>query len=186
MVQSTIQIRQRLPFGIKGFHTDGGSEFINQLLYEYLSAPKDFVVQTHGRPYRKNDQARVEQRNWTHVRQLFGYERISEQRHVNMMNDIYRNEWRLLNNFFTATRKQISKTRVGSKFKRSFDKARSPYERVLDDKSVSDFEKVKLKKTFDSLNPFELKKSLDKKMRDFERALKELKTAADQNKKEAA
>ena len=104
IVDTTIQIRGRLPFKIVSFHSDGGSEFINNLLYEYLQDPKDFVTQTHGRAYRKNDQARVEQRNWTHVRQIFGYERIAGEKLVSLMNDIYQNEWRLLNNFFTAAR----------------------------------------------------------------------------------
>lgn len=172
VVKGAIEIRSRLPFSIHSFHSDGGSEFINHLLYEYLKNPKDFVTQTHGRAYKKNDQARVEQRNWTHVRQIFGYERISEQAVVDMMNDIYRNEWRLLNNYFTAARKQTSKIRVASKFKRTFDTPKTPYQRVLDDVSISEVEKTKLRETYAMLNPFELKKSLDKKMKDFLIALK--------------
>ena len=186
VLNATIKLRLRYPFAILGFHTDGGTEFINHELYEYLSDPKTYALQTHGRPYKKNDQARVEQRNWTVIRQLFGYERIAHQILVDKMNDIYENEWRLLNNFFTATRQQVSKVRVGAKFKRTFDKPKTPYERVLEQKQISDFEKVKLKKQYDSLNPFELKKSLERKLREFEKLAKELAQLADQVDKEAA
>ena len=186
VVQSTIRIRSRLPFSISGFHSDGGSEFINHVLYEYLQAPKEYVTQTHGRAYKKNDQARVEQRNWIHVRQIFGYVRISESNLVEMMNDIYRNEWRLLNNFFTAMRKQTSKIRVGSKFKRSFDKPRTPYARVLEDSTVSQVEKEKLRGLYETLNPFELKKSLDRKLKLFHQALKEQNQKTESSEKEAA
>jgi hypothetical protein len=77
-------------------------------------------VQTHGRAYKKNDQARVEQKNWTQVRQSFGYDRVEEQRIVDCMNDIYRNELRVLRNFYTPTQKQKSKIRVNSKCKSTF------------------------------------------------------------------
>jgi hypothetical protein len=187
VVDATIRIRTRLPFRLQSFHSDGGSEFINALLYQYLQNPQDNVLQTHGRAYKKNDQARVEQRNWTHVRQLFGYDRISQPYLVNLMNDIYRNEWRLLNNFFTATRKQIDKVRIGAKFKRSFDRPRTPYHRVLEDKNISQLEKDKLNAIYRQLNPFDLKKSLDKKLRHFLEALKQQNVPADPSaKKEAA
>ena len=186
VVGATINIRSRLPFRIISFHSDGGSEFINNLLYEYLQNPHDFVTQTHGRAYRKNDQARVEQRNWTHVRQIFGYERISNPRLVELMNEIYQNEWRLLNNFFIAARKQTSKIRVGSKFKRSFDIPRTPFQRILEDQTVSELQKEQLRSTYQTLNPFELKKSLDKKLKNFYRALKLQNQLTDSIPREAA
>jgi len=186
VVSSLIRLRTRLPFRIRGFHSDGGSEFINGLLYEYLQEPQEFVTQTHGRAYKKNDQARVEQRNWVHVRQIFGYVRISEPHLVAMMNDIYRNEWRLLNNFFTAMRKQTSKIRVASKFKRSFDQPKTPYARVLEDATVSEIEKQRLRELYATLDPFELKKNLDRKLRAFHQALKDQHPAPDEDKKEVA
>jgi len=186
VVQSAISIRSRLPFKLHGFHSDGGSEFINGLLYEYLSNPREYVLQTHGRAYKKNDQARVEQRNWTHVRQIFGYERITSQKLIDLMNDIYQNEWRYLNNFFTAVRKQTSKVRMGSKFKRTYDKPRTPYQRVLEDQSVSVVEKEKLRALYTDLDPFELKKSLDRKLKDFYKMLKQQNEITEEIKKEAA
>lgn len=186
VVDATIAIRKRYPFAIKGFHSDGGSEFINSLLYDYLSDAKNFTLQTHGRAYKKNDQARIEQRNWTCVRQLFGYQRIAHQELVDKMNDIYSNEWSLLNNFFTATRKQTHKVRIGSKFKRTFDTPKTPHQRTLDQKDVSDFEKTKLNKIYESLNPFQLKKSLDRKLKEFDTLIKELDIVSDEKNKEAA
>ena len=186
VVAGTIQLRARLPFPIISYHTDGGSEFINDIFYTYLSNPKDFITQTHGRAYKKNDQARVEQRNWSHVRTIFGYERIATQELVDLMNSIYSNEWRLLNNFFTATKKQIEKTRVGAKFKRKFDKPRTPYQRVLDDETVSQIQKEQLRATYAQLNPFELKKSLDRKLKTFYDGLKSQQLLTDHVDKEAA
>lgn len=186
VVAGTIQLRARIPFAVISYHTDGGSEFINEIFYTYLSNPKDFVTQTHGRAYKKNDQARIEQRNWSHVRTIFGYERISSEELVDLMNDIYSNEWRLLNNFFTATKKQITKVRVGAKIKRTFDKPRTPYQRVLEDETVSQVQKEQLKATYAQLNPFELKKSLDRKLKSFYDGLKSQHLLTDHDKKEAA
>lgn len=170
---ATIAIRARLPFSIRGYHHDGGTEFMNEILYEYFQQPEEFVLQTCGRAYKKNDQARVEQRNFTHVRQVFGYERIDSEELVELMNDIYNNELRQLNNFFTATQKLKSKTRKGSKYHRKYEVAMTPYQRVMVDASVSQIQKEKLKREYESLNPFELRKSLEKKLRNFEKRLNE-------------
>lgn len=187
VVEGTIWLRSRFPFPIISFHSDGGSEFINEEFFEFLANPKDFVTQTHGRAYKKNDQARVEQRNWTHVRGIFGYERISTDYLVELMNDIYSKEWRLYNNFFIATKKQIEKTRVGAKFKRKFDKPRTPYQRVLDDPTVSDFQKEQLRTTYAQLDPYEIKKNLDRKLKIFYEAIKSQQNSTDpKQQKEAA
>lgn len=164
-------MRARFPFAWTGFHSDCGSEFLNEGVIGYLEEPTHYVVQTHGRAYKKNDQARVEQKNWTQVRQSFGYDRVEEQVVIDAMNDIYRNELRILRNFFTATQKQKSKLRVGSKYKRKFETPQTPYERVMEDPNVSQNIKDKLKAEKDSYNPFEVKKRLDQKMKFFEKLL---------------
>jgi hypothetical protein len=79
VLKAMIELRARFPFGWRGFHSDCGTEFLNEGMVEYLEEPKNFVVQTHGRAYRKNDQARVEQKNWMQVRQSFGYDRVEDQ-----------------------------------------------------------------------------------------------------------
>jgi len=171
ILESLGLIRLRLPFPMLGYHTDCGSEFLNDEVCSYLEDPKNYVTQTHGRAYKKNDQARVEQSNWTQVRQSFGYERVEEQKVIDCMNDIYRNELRVLRNFFTYTLKQKSKIRVGSKYKRKFHDPLTPYQRVMSDPSVSQSIKEKLKAEKDSYNPFEVKKALDQKLRFFEKLL---------------
>lgn len=173
ILQATIVLRERIPFKVKGCHHDGGTEFNNSALYEYFKDPENFALQTCGRAYRKNDQARVEQRNWTHVRQVFGYERIDTEELLGLMNDMYANELRLLGNFFTATQKLKTKTRKGSRYHRKFETPQTPYHRVMADKTVSEVEKEKLKAFYETLNPFELRKSLDKKLRHFEKRLNE-------------
>jgi hypothetical protein len=171
ILKATVAMRSVLPFPMKGYHTDCGTEFLNEPLNTYLCDPKNYVTQTHGRAYRKNDQARVEQKNWTQVRCTFGYERVEEQKAVDCMNDIYANELRLLRNFFIPTMKQKSKVRVGSKYKRKFEKPQTPYVRVLEDASVADSIKEALREEKKSLNPFVLKKQLDQKLRFFEKLL---------------
>lgn len=193
ILSSIILMRARLPFPMKGWHSDCGSEFLNDTVATYLEDPEHFVVQTHGRAYKKNDQARVEQKNWTQVRQSFGYDRVEEQAVVDAMNDIYRQELRILRNFFTPTQKQKSKIRVNSKYKRKFETPKTPYDRVLEDPSVSQNIKDKLRAEKENYNPFEVKKRLDEKLKFFEKLLQNqkqkseiAKSASVENKKEAA
>jgi hypothetical protein len=171
IVASIVAMRGRFPFPVRGWHSDCGSEFLNEAVCGYLEDPKNYVVQTHGRAYKKNDQARVEQSNWTQVRQSFGYDRVEEQRVIDCMNDIYRNELRILRNFFTPTLKQKSKIRVGSKYKRKFHKPQTPFERVMADAGVSQNIKDKLATEKATYNPFEVKKALDQKLKFFEKLL---------------
>ncbi len=189
ILKSLVLMRQRLPFAMRGFHSDCGSELINNLVCGYLEDPKHYVIQTHGRAYKKNDQARVEQRNWTQVRQSFGYDRVEEQRVVDCMNDIYRTELRIVRNFFTPTLKQASKVRVNSKYKRKFEKPRTPFQRIMEDSSISQNIKDKLQKEKDSHNPFEVQKRLEQKLKFFEKLLQnqtKKPETNDEEKKEAA
>lgn len=182
IVESMRLMRIRFPFGMLGWHSDCGSEFLNDGVCSYLEDPKNYVVQTHGRAYKKNDQARVEQSNWTQVRQSFGYDRVEEQRVIDCMNDIYRNELRIIRNFFTHGLKQKSKIRVGSKYKRQFYPPQTPYQRIMDDSGVSQNIKDKLKAEKDSYNPFEVKKSLDQKLKFFEKLLQNQNKNSESNK----
>lgn len=120
---------------------------------------------TRSRPYHKGDNAHVEQKNWTHVRQLFAYYRFEDSRLVDLMNDIYYNEWRLLHNYFYPSIKLIDKIRIQSKIKKKYEKPQTPYQRLMNCEHVSHEQKIKLKTTFDSLNPFELKKSIEQKLK---------------------
>lgn len=127
-------IHQSLPFTLVSINVDNGSEFLNHLVYGYFI---EFAKEqgtphpmTRSRSYQKNDNARVEQKNWTHVRQLFGYDRIDDERFVPLMNEIYRVQ-NLLQNFFIPQYRLLSKVRIGAKIKKKYDQPKTPYERLL-------------------------------------------------------
>lgn len=158
-------IKERAPFSLKGIDPDNGSEFINWNLYRYCM--ERTIEFTRGRPYKKNDNAHIEQKNWTHVRQVYGYERIEKQEIVDLMNDLNRNELRLYKNFLQPTMKLIDKKRVGQhheKIKRVYDIPKSPYQRVLLCDEVSTETKQTLKTVYASLNPAELRRTILKKL----------------------
>lgn len=163
--------RKRLPFFLWALHFDNGSEFMNSLVVGHFDRPKDGVIITRGRPYKKNDQAQIEQKNWTHVRQLFGYYRYDTQELVDAMNNIYRNEHRLLQNFFIPQSKLIEKVRVGSQIKKKFDKPKTPYHRLMESQLITNEQKDELKKTYNSLNPFHLSEQLNIKLKRLESLL---------------
>ena len=160
-------VEASLPFEIKGFDCDNGSEFLNyHLIKKFAERPEEKAIQfTRSRPYKKNDNAHVEQKNWTHVRQLFGYHRFDKEYLVDMMNDLYSNEWSLYQNHFLPTMKCIKKVKINSKYQRKFDKPKTPYQRVLDCPDISNEKKEVLKKAHQTLNPFELKRIIDKKLK---------------------
>ena len=164
VIAAIKDIEEVLPFPLKGFDSDNGSEFINNPLWRYFANRKDKVKFTRSRPYKKEDNAHVEQKNWTKVRHLFGYHRFDKPEFIGMMNDIYKNEWRLLQNLFTPSVKLLSKTRIGAKMVKQHDKPKTPYQRVLECKSIPSKTKKKLTRIFNSHNPIDLKTSLEVKL----------------------
>lgn len=163
VIKAMEEMRQTLPFKLKGIDSDNGSEFINYHLFKYC---KDHQIQfTRSRPYKKDDNAHVEQKNWTHVRKLFGYVRYDCQSALKAMNDLYQNELRLFQNLFQPSVKLLRKERVGSKLKRVYDKPKTPFERVCACLQVDPLKVRELKKLLESLDPFELSKTIDKKLK---------------------
>lgn len=158
-------IQKALPFSIRGFDCDNGSEFLNWHLQRYFQNRKQPIQFTRSRPYHSNDNAHVEQKNWSCVRQLFGYERFDNPRLVNLMNDLYANEFSLLVNFFQPTQKLASKARDGSKWVRKHGKPATPAQRLLDHPDVPETTKNKLRQQLGSLNPFELQKQIQRKLK---------------------
>lgn len=154
-----------LPFELKGFDCDNGSEFLNYHLLRYFSNREKPVGFTRSRPYKKNDNAHVEQKNWTHVRHLLGYDRLEDPRLVEYINDLYSNEWSLLQNFFMPSMKLTEKTRINSRYKREYSNPCTPYERLILSESISENKKIELKETNKKLNPFELKKEIERKLK---------------------
>lgn len=157
-------IEHSLPFQILGFDCDNGNELLNQSLLRYFLNRKDPVQYTRSRPYHKNDNAHVEGKNWTHVRQWLGYRRFEDPRIVHLLNDLYKNEWRLFHNFFMPSVKLQVKERIGSKIVKRHDSPKTPYQRILDSQFISDQTKQLLKEQFQKLNPFKLRKTIDQKI----------------------
>lgn len=164
-------IELSLPFYVKGFASDNGNEFLNHDLHSYFFNRKNRVDFVRRRPYKKNDNAHVEQKNWTHVRELFGYERFDYIKQVQMMNHIYQHLWNPLWNFFTPVMKLQSKTRVGGKIVKTWDKPKTPYHRLLDSGVLEVKQYRKLEKRYNELNPFKLKKELEKQLKWFFRVV---------------
>jgi transposase InsO family protein len=157
------EMEKALPFAVKSFHSDNGSEFLNWSLHRHLR--ERGVPFTRSRAYRKNDNAHVEQKNWTHVRQLFGHDRFEHPELVELMNDLYRHEWRLLQNYFLPKAKLIAKHKLGSKYRRRYEKAQTPLQRLLACPATDARTRQTLQTEFAALNPFALREELERKLR---------------------
>ncbi|MDP2809432.1 MAG: ISNCY family transposase [Rhodocyclaceae bacterium] len=154
--------RIRFPFAWTEIHSDNGNEFINWHLFRW--SEKENIGFSRSRPYKKNDNCLVEQKNWTHVKKFVGYYRYDTDKESGILNDLYRNELRLYKNFFQPVIKLISKERIGGKIKRRYDKAKTPYQRVIESDQVLIEQKQELTKIYQSLNPAELKRKIDEKL----------------------
>ena len=159
-----VSLRSRLPFPLRGIDPDNGSEFINWTLYHYCE--KEGITFTRCRPYHKNDQAHIEEKNYTAVRQLLGYGRIEDSETVGAINDLYRNEWRLFLNFFQPTLKLKKKERdmATGKVKKTYEKAQTPYQRVMAHPGVSQETQDLLRLQYESLNPIKLQQDIKEKL----------------------
>lgn len=165
VLEAISSIEQALPFAIRGFDCDNGSEFLNQHLLKYLTHRKKPVQFTRSRPYHKNDNAHVEQKNWTHIRQYLGYSRFDRQELVSLLNDLYCTEWRLFLNFFIPSVKLLEKTRDGSKIIKKYDPAKTPLQRVLESTDIKKTVKQRLQAQCQSCNPFYLQEQMKIKIK---------------------
>ena len=147
----------RFPFIILGIDSDNGSEFINAIMLRYCT--ENEITFTRSRPYKKNDSCFVEQKNYSVVRRAVGYLRYDTEEELDLLNELYLYLGRY-NNFFMPVTKLISKKRVGSKVTKKYDKARTPFRRVLESEFIDGKIKERLKIQYDSLNPAELKKNI--------------------------
>ena len=166
VLEQLKDIEQRLPFAIKSFHADNGSEFLNWPLWQYFQRPGQPVAFTRSRAYRKNDNAHVEQKNWTHVRQLFGYDRFEHPELVALMNRVYEH-WNLLQNHYRPTFKLRTKEKQGSRYRRRYEPPQTPYQRLLERPELPPEAKHKLKVLHEQLNPFALKKIVEQDLKLF-------------------
>jgi len=154
-------MRPDLPFPMLGIDSDNGSEFINDLLYHYCINNK--ITFTRSRPYKKNDQAHVEQKNWSVVRHTIGYDHLETEDEFLLLQSIY-TDLRIYINFFQPVLKLMAKERIGNKVLRRYDKARTPYQRILERKEVALEVKARLTHLYVQLNPVTLRTSIDQKV----------------------
>jgi hypothetical protein len=122
------EMRQTLPFALRGIDSDNGSEFINGQMVGYCDG-RDINF-TRSRPYKKDDNAHIEQKNWTHVRKLIGWDRYDTPESVRAMNDLFRNELRLFMNLFQPSVKLIRTERKGSRKTKRYDRPQTPLDRL--------------------------------------------------------
>jgi len=154
-------MRTRLPFPLLGLDSDNGGEFINDLLYQYCRSEK--ITFTRSRPYQKNDQAHVEQKNWSVVRRLIGYDRFETEAEYLLLQSIYA-DLRLYANFFQPVLKLISKEHVDKILIKRYDQATTPFQRVLAAKDIPLETKARLTNLYVQLNPVQLRTSIDAKV----------------------
>jgi hypothetical protein len=163
-------LRQDLPFDLLGIDSDNGSEFtlapgasagVNDLLYRYCL--NQAITFTHSRPYQKNDQAHVEQKNWSVVRHTVGYDRLESDEEHTLLQSIYA-DLRLYINFFQPVLKLIGKQRIGNQVIRKYDTAKTPYRRVMEHQQVALERKAHLLDLYLFLNPVELRRRIDEKI----------------------
>ena len=156
---SMASIRERLPFQLRGIDPDSGSEFINWHMKGWCDERS--VEMTRTRPYMKNDHARIEQKNYTNVRQFVGYVRIDNLDVVEIMNELYKTLEDYIN-FFIPSMKCIEKMRIGSRYVRRYDMPRTAYQRVLEHPAIDESAKERLRTKYVTLNPRVLKQKSDR------------------------
>ena len=156
-----------------GFDCDNGSEFLNTTLENYLLNKTRNIKWTRSRPYKKNDQAHVEQKNFTHVRQLLGYGRYRNIELVELVNDLYENAWLPLRNNFSPVIKLIEKKRIGSKVTKKYDTAPPVTDYYNVQKSVTK-SKRNSPKNEPNYDPIELAESIETKLQHSYKIIEEI------------
>ena len=160
--EAVVVMRGRLPFPLLGIDSDNGGEFINANLKRYCEQNR--ITFTRSRPYKKNDQAYVEQKNWTGVRQFVGYSRHEGKAACDLLNQLYE-PLRVYINYFQPVMVLIEKERKGAKVKKKYDQAKTPYQRVLESPDVSEEIKARLRETYLTLNPAALLREINARQR---------------------
>lgn len=158
-------IEQSLPFPIMGFDCDNGSEFLNWHLYRHFSQRKQPIRFTRSRAYHKNDNAHIEEKNWSHIRQYLGYQRLGNPDLLPLLNNLYTSEWNDYFNFFIPSLKLIRKDRIGSKIIKKYDIPKTPFHRIMESPHIREEVKTKLQTRFLNLNPFQLQKAMAEKIK---------------------
>jgi len=165
VLEQIKNIEKTIPFPMLGFDCDNGGEFLNYHLLRHFTERKQPVQFTRSRAYHKDDNAHIEQKNWTHIRQWLGYDRLDNPKVVSPLNNLYTKEWRLFRNVFCPSVKLIAKERIGSKTIKHYDLPKTSYQRIMDSPHIHESVKLSLSKQLENLNPFMLRKTMDKKLK---------------------
>lgn len=171
VVNMVDEIKEDVPFKIYGLDSDGGSEFINWHMVKYCE--ENEMSFTRSKAYMKNDNAYVEQKNYTHIRKWLGYGRYDTRKQLNMINNLYKTELRLFNNFFRPVMKIESKEKINNSVcKKKYDQTQTPYQRLIASNQVSKERKLELEKLYLLLNPVQLKKVIKEKIEKIKKTTK--------------
>jgi hypothetical protein len=162
ILRALNDIQQELPFELRGLDSDNGSEFINHHVVRFCEKHK--IQFTRGRPYKKDDNAHIEQKNWTHVRKLIGWDRFDTPAAVGLLNDLYRHELPLMMNLFQPSVKLVRKERIGSRLKRVYDAPMTPLDRLRTGADVDHAAVAKLVRLRAATDPFVLARSIEQKL----------------------
>jgi len=177
--EAVCEMESKLPFSILGFDCDNGSEFLNHHLWNYFARRKEPVQFTRSRPYHKNDNAHVEQKNWTHVRCLLGYERLENAELLEPINALYRDAWALYHNHFCPSMKLVEKRREGARQIKRYDAPKTPYRRLVENAMLDEQKRTALEQQHAALNPFVLKRQIEAGLKQIQRLVRAGKRSGD-------
>lgn len=164
VLNAIFDIKNSLPFRLRGIDSDNGEEFINYHLLDFCRNANPPIEFTRGRPYKKDDNAHVEQKNWTHVRQILGWDRYESEEAQEAINGLYCTELRLMQNLFQPSMKLAKKVRLGSKLLRRYDTPQTPFQRIIRSGKYHRGRAKELKALAASLDPFKLSEAVERKL----------------------
>jgi hypothetical protein len=165
VLEQTQDVEARLPFVLRGVDFDNGGEWLNWHLVHYWQERLAPVKLTRSRPYHKDDNAHVEQKNWMWPRQLLGYGRLDNPQSVRLINDLYREVWGPLHNFFLPSTKLIEKKRDGSRVIRRHDQPQTAYQRLRASGELSAKARRQLREQYECLDPFALAQAVERRLK---------------------
>lgn len=165
VLDQTQAVEAALPFPLRGVDFDNGGEWLNWHLVRYLQERAEPVALSRSRPYHKDDNAHVEQKNWMWARQLLGYQRLADPHSVPLINTLYIEAWGPLHNFFLPSTKLVEKRREGSRIVRRHDRPQTAYQRLLAGGQLSRKARAQLRDQFESLDPFALAQSVEQQLK---------------------
>jgi hypothetical protein len=165
VLSATRDAEESLPFGVLGFDSDNGSEFLNYHLLEYFTQRPKAVAFTRSRPYHKDDNAHVEQKNWMWPRQLLGYDRLENPQLVDPICKLFKEAWGPLHNFFVPSQKLESKWREGSHWRKRYEPAATAYQRLMKTGVLGRAARRELRDEYESLDPFVLAQEVERQLK---------------------